>query len=123
SDRKAAVADSSEAIRIDLKHIEPSIFEFVLRHLYADISDTLFDDVVTADLEEFLDIIIEVMSTANELMLDRLSQTCQKILGRFVNTRNACYLLNAVAPCSVTEFKDACLEYLALNLENMLENH
>ena len=39
-----------------------------------------------------------------------------------VNTRNVCQLLNAVAPCSVTEFKDAALEYICLNLEGMLEN-
>ena len=39
-----------------------------------------------------------------------------------VTTRNVCQLLNAVAPCSVTEFKDAALEYICLNLEGMLEN-
>ena len=39
-----------------------------------------------------------------------------------VNTRNVCQLLNAVAPCSVTEFKKAALEYICLNLEDMLEN-
>lgn len=39
-----------------------------------------------------------------------------------VNTRNVCNLLNAVAPCSVTEFKDAAFEYICLNLETMLEN-
>ena len=39
-----------------------------------------------------------------------------------VNTRNVCQLLNAVAPCSVTQFKDAALEYICLNLEGMLEN-
>ena len=39
-----------------------------------------------------------------------------------VNTRTVCQFLNAVAPCSVTEFKDAALEYICLNLEGMLEN-
>ena len=39
-----------------------------------------------------------------------------------VNTRNVCQLLNAVAPCSVTGFKDAALEYICLNLEGLLEN-
>lgn len=39
-----------------------------------------------------------------------------------VNTRNVCQLLNAVAPCSVTQFKDAALEYICLNLEGMLED-
>lgn len=39
-----------------------------------------------------------------------------------VNTRNVCQLLNAVAPCFVTEFKGAALEYICLNLEGLLEN-
>lgn len=36
--------------------------------------------------------------------------------------RNACQLLNAVAPSAITDFKDAGLEYLCLNLEAMLSN-
>lgn len=39
-----------------------------------------------------------------------------------VNIRNVCQLLNAVAPYSVTQFKDAALEYICLNLEGVLEN-
>ncbi|KAI9818787.1 MAG: hypothetical protein M1827_007607 [Pycnora praestabilis] len=123
SSRRELVQDSSDAISIDLKHVEQDIFKLVLRYMYADVGEELFDDVVTGDLDEFLDVVMEVMSVANELMLDRLSQICQKVLGRFVTTRLACQLLNAVAPCSVTDFKDAGLEYLCLNLEAMLENH
>jgi hypothetical protein len=39
-----------------------------------------------------------------------------------VNTRNVCHLLNAVEACTVTEFKEAALEYICLNLETLLEN-
>lgn len=39
-----------------------------------------------------------------------------------VDMRNICQLLNAVSPCSVTDFKRAALEYICLNLEGMLEN-
>jgi hypothetical protein len=40
-----------------------------------------------------------------------------------VNTRNVSRLLNSIAPCVVTEFKDAAMEYICLQLEAMLENH
>ncbi|KAI9876005.1 MAG: hypothetical protein M1830_007568, partial [Pleopsidium flavum] len=123
SSRRELLKDPSEAVRVDLKHINPAIFNLVLRHIYADTGEELFDEVVTADLDRFLDVIIEVMSVANELMLDRLSQICQKMLRRFVTTRNVCQLLNAVAACSITEFKNATLEYICLNLEGLLENH
>ncbi|KAI9839758.1 MAG: hypothetical protein M1838_004269, partial [Thelocarpon superellum] len=123
SARRELMGGPSEATRVDLKHVEPSIFRYVVRYLYADVGEGFLDDVVCEDLDEFLDLVTEVLSVANELMLDRLSQMCQKILGRFVTTRNVCQLLNAVAPCAVTTFKEACLEYICLNLEGLLENH
>ncbi|TVY90874.1 BTB/POZ domain-containing protein [Lachnellula willkommii] len=115
--------EGSKAVRIDLKHISPEVFELVLRYLYADVGPELFDDVVSTDIDEFSDLVMDVMAASNELMLDRLSQICQQTIGRFVSTRNVCYLLNAIAPCSITEFKDAALEYICLQLESMLENH
>lgn len=83
SSRRELLSDPSEAVTVDLKHISPAIFTLVLRHIYADTGEELFDEVVTTDLEEFLDVVIEVMFAANELMLDRLSQVCQKVLGGF----------------------------------------
>ncbi|OBT61833.1 hypothetical protein VE03_08826 [Pseudogymnoascus sp. 23342-1-I1] len=114
--------EGSEPVRVDLTHIEPSTFDVVLRHVYTDAGTKLFDDIVVQDVDEFCDLVMDVMSVANELMLDRLSQVCQLILGRFVNTRNICNLLNDVAPCAVREFKEAGLEYICLQLETMLDN-
>ncbi|KAJ5773294.1 hypothetical protein N7457_008190 [Penicillium paradoxum] len=111
-----------QGIHVNLKHIDRSTFEFVLRYLYADIEERMFDEVRSDDVDEFIDLLLDVMFVANELMIDRLSQVCQKMLGRFVTTRNVCYLLNSIAPCYVTEFKDAALEYICLNLEAMLAN-
>ncbi|KAJ5164198.1 uncharacterized protein N7500_006028 [Penicillium coprophilum] len=115
-------ADPNQSVHVDLKHIDRSTFEFVMRYLYADTEERLFDEVRTNDLDDFVDLLLDVMFVANELMIDRLSQVCQKMLGRFVTTRNVCYLLNSIAPCCVTEFKDAALEYICLNLEAMLAN-
>ncbi|OAG44656.1 hypothetical protein AYO21_01146 [Fonsecaea monophora] len=119
--RRSNAEDQAAAVRVDLKHIEEKIFVMVLRHLYADTGEELFDDVVTSSLDEFVDIVIELMSVANELMLDRLAQICQKTLGRHVNLRNVCPMVNIVAECTVDSFKNAALEYICLNLESMLE--
>lgn len=79
----------SDKVHVDLKHIEPSIFEFVLRHLYADVDDRLFDEVRTNDTQDFVDLIIDVGFVANELMIDRLAQICQKTLGEFGKLHDA----------------------------------
>lgn len=113
--------DEADAIDVDLKHIHASTFRLVLRHVYADTGEELFDDIVSKDMDDFLDAVMDVLGAANELMLDRLSQICQKTIGRFVTVPNICSLLNAIAPSSVHEFKDASLEYLCLSLEAMLQ--
>ncbi|KAI1777365.1 hypothetical protein F4818DRAFT_346172 [Hypoxylon cercidicola] len=120
--RRAAQKDPNR-VKIDMKHMDPESFHYVLQHLYADIGDELFDDVLAENIDDFSELVMDVMGIANELMLDRLSQICQKIIGRFVTTRNISALLNAISPCSVTEFKDKGLEYICLQMESMLENH
>ena len=112
-----------EDINVDLSHINAKTFTIVLRHIYADTGSELFDDIVSVGMDDFLDSVMDVMSAANELMLERLSQVCQEVIGRFVNVRNVCGLLNAISPSSVREFKDAALEYLCLSLESMLQGH
>lgn len=81
--RREQAHRSQEALKVDLKHVNPSIFQLVVQYLYADTDEGLFDSVVTHDFDSFLDMILDVMSLANELMLDRLQQYCQALLGRF----------------------------------------
>lgn len=120
--------EGSAPVHIDLTNVETHLFELVVRHLYTDAGEEIFDEVTSEDLndllalDELLDHVMDVMSVANELMLDRLSQICQRFIGRYVNARNVCSLLTAVAPSSVAEFKDAALEYVCLSLEAVMQN-
>ena len=75
--------DPNDAVHVDLKHIDRYVFDFVLRHIYADTEEQLFDEVRSESLEDFIDLVFEVAFTANELMVDKLAQVCQKMLGRF----------------------------------------
>ncbi|OAA70529.1 BTB domain and ankyrin repeat containing protein [Cordyceps fumosorosea ARSEF 2679] len=113
---------AEDLIEVDLQHVNPETFMMVIQYIYGDVGEDLFEDVTSASLDEFSETVLDVMATANELMLDRLSQSCQSVIGKFVTTRNIANLLNEISPCSVTEFKDVGLEYICLQLENMLEN-
>ena len=71
-------------VHVDLRHIDPRVFDFVLRYIYADMEEEeLFDEVWTKDLDDLVDLVLDVIFVANELMIDRLAQICQKMLGRF----------------------------------------
>ncbi|KAK5995064.1 BTB/POZ domain-containing 1-like protein [Cladobotryum mycophilum] len=121
--RRDELRHHTDQVRIDLNHIQPDIFSYVISFLYGDVGDELFNEVTMATLDEFSELVVEVLSVANELMLDRLSQICQALIGKFVTTRNIANLLNEISPCSVSSFKDTGLEYICLQLEAMLENH
>lgn len=86
--RRKELQEHQDAIKIDLNHVDPRIFRYALRHIYADTDEDMFDDIVTPDLDTYLDLIMDVLSVANELMLDRLAQCCQKIIGRYGKTRS-----------------------------------
>lgn len=113
---------AEDLTEVDLEHVSPETFMMVIQYIYGDLGVDLFEDVTSASLDEFSEVVLDVMATANELMLDRLSQACQSVIGKFVTTRNIANLLNEISVCSVTEFKDVGLEYICLQLENMLEN-
>ena len=83
SSRRKDLQVPQEAIKVDFKHINSEVFDLVLRHVYSDVGEELFNGVVTPDFDTFLDLIMEVLSVANELMVDRLAQVCQKMLGQF----------------------------------------
>ncbi|OLN95979.1 BTB/POZ domain-containing protein 1 [Colletotrichum chlorophyti] len=120
--RRDELADE-ELVRVDLTHCDPEAFHYVLRYLYADVGVELFNDTTSTNIDDFSELVVAVMGIANELMLDRLSQICQYVIAGFVNVRNISLLLNEISACSVTEFKDAGLEYICLQMETMLENH
>jgi alpha-tubulin suppressor-like RCC1 family protein len=81
--------EESSLVHIDLTHVETHLFELVVRHLYTDAGEEIFEDVTSEDLndllalDELLDHVMDVMSVANELMLDRLTQICQRLIGRY----------------------------------------
>ena len=121
SSRRGPSEDGSDVIRVDLKHVNIQVFQLVMRHIYADTGVELFDDIVTKTFEDFAELVLEVLAVANELMIDRLAEVCQYVLGKFVTVKNICWLLNVIGDCSINEFKHAALEYICLNLETMLE--
>lgn len=95
--RREAADSISNTLTVDLTHINSAIFNLVMRHIYADAGEEIFDDAVSDDLndhfalDELLDLITEVMGVANELMLNRLSQICQNVIGRYGKRTQPCF--------------------------------
>ena len=122
-DMRREELEEGERLKIELGHFDLEAFRYVLMHMYADVGVELFDETVAADEDRFSELVMEVMAMADELMLDRLSQICQRVIAKFVTTRNISFLLNEIGPYSVNAFKSSGLQYACMHLEAMLENH
>ena len=72
----------ADFIEVDLSHMSSHAFKLVLRHIYADTGEQLFDYVAAETLDDFLDLVLEVLSIADELMLNNLVQVCQWVLSQ-----------------------------------------
>lgn len=84
-------------VKVDMKHVEKPVMEMVINWLYTDWGPAGFDGVRVgvegAKVDQYLDFIIDVMGVANELMLERLSQVCQKVLGGYGQYYSAPHML------------------------------
>lgn len=69
---RRAEMEAAALIPVDMEHIEPETFQYVLRYLYADVGSELFDDVVCDSVDDFSDLVMDILNVANELMLSRV---------------------------------------------------
>jgi alpha-tubulin suppressor-like RCC1 family protein len=95
--------DGISVVSVDLRHLDTEVVQLVMRHLYGDLGESLFDAIGRqsvflhfcddfdllhneprrADresLDSFIDFVFKVLSAADELMLDRLKAICSSVL-------------------------------------------
>jgi alpha-tubulin suppressor-like RCC1 family protein len=113
-------------IHVDMKHVPKDIMKMIVSWIYSDWGVNGFEGIRVGidegNLDCYLNFVIDVLSVANELILLRLIEVCQREIGLYVNTRNVAGLLSSVAPCSEEGFKKKCFQYISENVESMLQN-
>lgn len=112
----------NSVVDIQIKHISMVVMKIVLRHIFQDEDTTVFDDLDFDDIDEFLELVIEVMAAATELILPRLKQSCQAVLQRYVHRKNVSVILREADIYDAESLKEACLDYCARNAQLLLEN-
>lgn len=110
-------------ITINMEHMEWRGFFYVMKWIYSGEEDALFDNLDDIDtVQNFIDLIFEVISMASELLLDRLMSVCSSILLRFVTISNAPYILSRATHYNVLPLIDSLHDYIACNLEAIMED-
>ncbi|KAG8704097.1 hypothetical protein FRC08_002453 [Ceratobasidium sp. 394] len=109
-------------ICVDLKHLEWKAMRYVVRYMCCGAGVELFDDVdFVKSADELIDFVFSVMSAANELMLEQLSEICSVVILRHVTLHNCTSILADASPLYSPKLKARIHEYVAVNMECLLE--
>ncbi|CCO33180.1 hypothetical protein BN14_07252 [Rhizoctonia solani AG-1 IB] len=96
--------------------------EYVFRYMCCGALDDLFDDIDFAhSTEEFVDFVFQVMSAANELMLEQLTEACSKVILRHVTLTNCITILANASPFHCPKLKARLQNYITVNMESLME--
>ncbi|KAF7722410.1 hypothetical protein EC973_003149 [Apophysomyces ossiformis] len=122
-DRKQARkrANASNYIEIHMNHIHKETMELILRYLYTDQDDTrLFNDIKKQSTEEMIHYFLDILCVAEELLLHRLKNLCERALTKFIALRTAIPLLEWADMYLAEQLKTGCLSFIAANLPTYL---
>ncbi|ETW78515.1 hypothetical protein HETIRDRAFT_324419 [Heterobasidion irregulare TC 32-1] len=110
-------------VNINLRHLSWRAMDYVLRFVYGGEEREMFEKLEPVkSVDSFLDLIFDVMSAANELLLDRLLLVCSSVLLQYVNVNNVCNILVDAAYLQCAPLVKCLHQYMAVNMEALLES-
>lgn len=112
--------ESRTVIPVDLKNISEKTMSIVLTYAYGDNRTTLFHDINDSP-DVIFDLISKVLEAADELMMDDLKVVCESALLHLITPRNILRALEIADDYRAEHVKQACIDFLAHNLDFYLE--
>ncbi|GME70170.1 unnamed protein product [Ambrosiozyma monospora] len=104
-----------------LPDINVKIFNIILKYLSGvDLNDMLNDIDDIKDINSFIELILELMSAAEQLMLTNLSEICQLYIKDFISLDNVDIILLHAYQNKAKNLMENCLWYLYYNMNVLL---
>ncbi|KAF8735406.1 hypothetical protein HU200_014485 [Digitaria exilis] len=113
----ATKAKSGGRRRVEIKGIEPVVFEAMLHFVY---TDELPEMVKEGDAVEMAK---GLLAAAHRFDLERLKMMCEEMLCGRIDVNNVAGILVVAEECGCRELKEACVEFIAApgNLKAVME--
>lgn len=108
---------------VDTPHWHWDVVRIGLQYLYTDAGLAIFagsDTERTPD--QFMDLVLDVLQFADELLLDKLQALCLTLLRQRIKPTNVGALLADANRHNATAFSEVCMDYATRNLETLLES-
>ncbi|KAF9433698.1 hypothetical protein BGZ76_009102, partial [Entomortierella beljakovae] len=110
-----------DILQLNMKHMDLESMELVMRYIYTDCGPELFDKIEKDDMDDLIQVVINVLMIADELLLDRLKDICEKVLGEQVRAKTVVTFLEVALMYTADSLKLTCIDYLCDNVEMMLD--
>ncbi|KAJ3025943.1 UNVERIFIED_CONTAM: hypothetical protein HDU68_006442 [Siphonaria sp. JEL0065] len=108
---------------VDLGHFTMEVMEIVLDWMYTDLNiGYLLRNLCRPTFLEYLGVLIDLLSVANELLLDRLKEQVCGLLSERVDLGNVIELLEVADTYDAKQLKSNCLMFLCWNLSSVIES-
>lgn len=114
--------DGKGRTEIDQSESTLEVFKIVLAFIYGDKQMDIFDDTVMHSEKEFMNFVLSVLITSDELSLMRLKEICQSILSDFVTVTNCGWMLEKSVIYHAYGLRDRVLHYICQNIDCIMEN-
>ncbi|KAH9808312.1 hypothetical protein DFH28DRAFT_1039440 [Melampsora americana] len=120
--RREVETSDGELIRVDMSHFSKRAMELVMRHIYTDGATELFLTEAFESLDDFIEFVCDVMSIANELLMDKLKWICSVVLRDCINLNNVTSIASEADFYKADALKETCMNYIMCNLETIFQD-
>ncbi|CAN6338588.1 unnamed protein product [Urochloa humidicola] len=114
----AAAAGGGAQRRIEIKGVEPKVFEAVLRYMYTNALPEKMEEGDGGE-EDAMAMAQGILAAAGRFKLDGLKRTCEETLSRSIGVSTAAGILAVAERHGCGALKAACLEFLVARPENL----
>ncbi|KAH8916601.1 hypothetical protein BT69DRAFT_1340037 [Atractiella rhizophila] len=118
---KARREGRKDKILIDVGHVSMELANLILRHIYVGEGEQIFDDIEREKTNQFIDFMTEMLSVANEFLLDRLKSICGAVLRPIISLNNCISILADADFYHLHSLKQVIMSFLCRNLETAME--
>ncbi|KAF9322439.1 hypothetical protein BGZ91_004330 [Linnemannia elongata] len=116
------VAEGGESIlEVDMQHMTEEAMALVLRYVYTDCGPEMFDRSEKDDMDELIELVVDVLKIADEVLMDRLKEICENVLGDQVRAKTAVSFLEISLMHTAASLTTTCIDFLCNNIEMALD--
>ncbi|ORZ27483.1 hypothetical protein BCR41DRAFT_156000 [Lobosporangium transversale] len=112
---------NDQLLEVNMTHMGLEAMTIVVNYIYTDCGPELFDNTEKDDISELLQLVIDVLQIADELLMDRLKEICENVLGEQVRAKTVVAFLEIALMYSAESLQTTCLNYLCHNIEMVLD--